>query len=83
MDIKTLEKKANDIRIDLIKMLEKAGSGHTGGPMGMADIFTALYFGGIVKYDANNPQWEERDRIVLSNGHICPILYTALAHAGY
>jgi transketolase len=83
MDISILEKKANEIRIDLIKMLEKAGSGHTGGPLGMTDVFTALYFGGLVKYDSLDPKWEERDRVVLSNGHICPILYVALAHAGY
>ncbi|MCE1248579.1 MAG: transketolase [Firmicutes bacterium] len=83
MDIQNLKHKATELRIDLIKMLEKAGSGHTGGPLGMADIFTALYFGGLVKYDAKNPKWEERDRIVLSNGHICPILYVALAHADF
>ena len=74
---------ANDIRRDIIKMLVNAGSGHTAGPLGMADIFTVLYFGGIVSFDPLNPLWSERDRVVLSNGHICPVLYTTLAHAGF
>src|SRR5207245_1500174 len=59
-----------------------AGSGHTAGPLGMADVFTALYFH-ILKHDAKNPLWEERDRLVLSNGHIAPVLYAALAESGY
>ena len=60
----------------------EAGSGHSAGPLGMADVFTAMYFH-VLKHDSKNPDWEERDRLVLSNGHICPILYVALAHAGY
>jgi transketolase len=80
--IKELEKKANDIRISIIEMLLEAGSGHTAGPLGMADIFTLFYFH-ILKHDPKNPSWEERDRVVLSNGHICPVLYAAMAHAGY
>lgn len=80
--LKFLEEKANAIRQSLIEMLIEAGSGHTGGPLGMADVFTALYFH-ILKHDPARPDWEERDRLVLSNGHICPILYTAMAHAGY
>ncbi len=80
--IKFLEEKANDIRQDVIKMLVEAGSGHSAGPLGMADIFTALYFE-ILKHDPKNPDWEERDRLVLSNGHICPVQYAAMAHAGY
>lgn len=80
--LKFLEEKAQAIREDLIPMLLAAGSGHTAGPLGMADVFTAMYFH-IAKHDPKNPSWEERDRIVLSNGHICPILYVALAHAGY
>src|SRR6266576_2703479 len=63
-------------------MLLEAGSGHTAGPLDMADIFTALYFH-ILKHDPKNPTWEERDRLVLSNGHICPVLYATMAHAGY
>jgi transketolase len=80
--IKELEKKANDIRISIIEMLVEAGSGHTAGPLGMADIFTLFYFH-ILKQDPKNPSWEERDRVVLSNGHICPVLYATMAHAGY
>ncbi|HZS43037.1 MAG TPA: transketolase [Candidatus Paceibacterota bacterium] len=77
-----LETKANEIRQSIIEMLLEAGSGHTAGPLGMADIFTALYFK-ILKHDPKNPKWEERDRLVLSNGHICPVLYATMAHAGY
>ena len=63
-------------------MLVAAGSGHTAGPLGMADIFTLFYFH-ILKHDPKNPTWEERDRLILSNGHICPVLYATMAHAGY
>ncbi|MBP9772159.1 MAG: transketolase [Candidatus Pacebacteria bacterium] len=80
--IKELELRANDIRISLIDMLEDAGSGHTAGPLDMADIFTAFYFH-ILNHDPKNPSWEERDRLILSNGHIVPIRYTTMAHAGY
>lgn len=80
--IKQLENQANEIRTSIIEMLIETGSGHTAGPLGMADIFTLLYFH-ILKHDAKNPDWEERDRLVLSNGHICPVLYAAMAHAGY
>lgn len=80
--IKFLEEKANQIRQDIIKMLVEAGSGHSAGPLGMADVFTALYFE-ILKHDSKKPNWEERDRLVLSNGHICPVLYATMAHAGY
>ena len=77
-----LEKKANDIRVSIIEMLLEAKSGHTAGPLGMADIFTLFYFH-ILKHDQKNPNWLERDRVVLSNGHICPLLYATTAHAGY
>lgn len=80
--IKELEIKANEIRESIIEMLMEAGSGHTAGPLGMADIFTLFYFH-ILKHDPKNPAWEERDRVVLSNGHICPVLYATMAHAGY
>ncbi|MFA5841837.1 MAG: transketolase [Candidatus Paceibacterota bacterium] len=79
---KELEIKANEIRQSIIQMLVAAGSGHTAGPLGMADIFTAMYFG-ILKHDPKNPAWEERDRLILSNGHICPVLYATMAHSGY
>ena len=81
-EVRALELKANSIRQSIIEMLTEAGSGHTAGPLGMADVFTLLYFG-ILKHDPLNPGWEERDRVVLSNGHICPVLYATLAHAGY
>ncbi len=81
-EIKYLENKANDIRISIIEMLQIAGSGHTAGPLGMADVFTTLY-GKALKHDPKKPFWEERDRLVLSNGHICPVLYSTMAHFGY
>ncbi len=81
-DVQKLEEKANIIRQDIIKMLLEAGSGHSAGPLGMADIFTALYFH-ILNHDPKNPQWSERDRLILSNGHICPVRYAAMAEAGY
>jgi len=80
--IKFLEEMALRIRHDTIESVINAGSGHVAGPLDMADIFTALYFH-ILKHDPKNPSWLERDRLVLSNGHICPVQYAALAHAGY
>ncbi|MCB9892956.1 MAG: transketolase [Planctomycetes bacterium] len=78
-----LKETARKLRIEVIKMLARAGSGHPGGSLGMADVFTCLYWGGFVKHDPKNPGWVERDRVVLSNGHICPILYAVLAERGY
>jgi transketolase len=80
--IQLLKEKAREIRISVIEMLAEARSGHTAGSLGMADVFALLYFQ-VLKHDHENPAWEERDRLVLSNGHICPVLYAALAHAGY
>lgn len=80
--VKFLEETANRLREDVIEMLVAAGSGHSAGPLGMADIFTALYFH-ILNHDPKNPSWPDRDRVILSNGHICPVLYAALARAGY
>ncbi|OGZ29745.1 MAG: transketolase [Candidatus Niyogibacteria bacterium RIFCSPLOWO2_01_FULL_45_48] len=80
--IKELEKKANEIRQTLIESLIEAGSGHSAGPLGMADIFTLLYFH-VLEHDPKKPDWPERDRLVLSNGHICPVQYATMAHAGY
>ncbi|MBI2075422.1 MAG: transketolase, partial [Candidatus Harrisonbacteria bacterium] len=80
--LKHLEELANVIRQDLIGMLLEAKSGHSAGPLGMADIFTAFYFH-ILNHDPQNPLWSERDRLILSNGHICPVRYAAMAHAGY
>jgi transketolase len=77
-----LELKANDIRQDIIRMLEHAGSGHSAGPLGLADIFTALYFD-VLKHDPKKPDWDMRDLVVLSNGHCVPVQYATMAHAGY
>ena len=77
-----LEEKANAIREDIIRMLEHAGSGHSAGPLGMADIFAALYFD-ILRHDPKNPDWEDRDVLLLSNGHCVPVRYAAMAEAGY
>ncbi|MCL4499014.1 MAG: transketolase [Chloroflexi bacterium] len=81
-DTAELEKTANTLRQDVIRMTASAGKGHLGGPLGMAEVFAALYFKVLVK-DPHNPDWPERDRFVLSNGHICPIQYAALARSGY
>jgi transketolase len=82
LTLQQLDHKANEIRQDLIKMLVEAGSGHSAGPLGLADIFTALYFN-IMKHDPDNPNWDGRDILVLSNGHCVPIRYVTMAHAGY
>ncbi len=81
-DVTRLELQANTIRQSIIEMLFEAKSGHTAGPLGMADIFTLLYFE-VLQHDPKNPAWADRDRLILSNGHICPVLYATLAHAGY
>lgn len=80
--IKFLAEKANEIRQSIIEMLLEAKSGHTAGPLGMADIFTALFFHSL-KHDPKNPSLPDRDMLVLSNGHICPVYYATLAHSGY
>jgi len=81
-EVKALVDHANAIRATIIEMLVAAGSGHTAGPLGMADIFTALYFH-VLTHDPKNPDWPERDRLMLSNGHITPVRYATMAHAGY
>lgn len=81
--VKNLELKANEIRQDIIKMLLAAGSGHSAGPLGMADVFTALYMGEVLNIDPKDPWKEDRDRVILSAGHICPAWYATLAHAGF
>jgi transketolase len=82
MSIEALERKATDIRMDIIRMLEHAGSGHSAGPLGLADIFTALYFD-ILQHDPKNPDWPDRDILLLSNGHCVPVRYATMAEAGY
>lgn len=80
--LKYLEELSNRIRQTLIETLLDAGSGHSAGPLGMADIFTALYFH-VLNHNPKAPNWEKRDRLILSNGHICPVRYVAMAYAGY
>ena len=80
--IKMLETKAYEIRRSIIEMLVEAGSGHTAGPLGMSDIFAAFYFH-ILNHRPKQPDWPDRDRLILSNGHIVPVRYSAMAHAGY
>jgi len=80
--LEQLELKANDIREDIIRMLEHAGSGHSAGPLGLADIFTALYFD-VLRHDPQHPGWDERDILLLSNGHCVPVRYATMAEAGY
>lgn len=82
VEVQALTLRAEDIRESIIKMLMEAGSGHTAGPLGMADIFTALYFR-ILNHNPRHPEWAQRDRVILSNGHIAPVLYATMAHAGY
>ena len=82
VEVQALTLRAEDIRESIVKMLVEAGSGHTAGPLDMADIFTALYFR-ILRHNPRHPEWIERDRVILSNGHIAPVMYATLAHAGY
>ena len=81
-DTKELALMANTIRQNILSAIHAAQSGHAGGSLGMADIFTILYFHAL-HHDPKKPQWTKRDRVILSNGHICPVLYTTMAHAGY
>jgi len=82
LTVTQLEHKAYTIRQDIIKMLEHAGSGHSAGPLGLSEIFAALYFH-IMRYDPQNPEWTERDLFFLSNGHCVPVQYAAMAEAGF
>lgn len=82
LTIQQMNEMAVTIRQDIISMLEHAGSGHSAGPLGMTDIFTALYFS-VLKHDPKNTEWEERDILLLSNGHTVPVRYAAMARAGY
>ena len=82
LSVQQLQQKANDIRKDIIQMLEEAGSGHSAGPLGLADIFSALYFN-ILNLKPDEPEWAERDVFFLSNGHTVPVQYAAMAERGY
>jgi transketolase len=81
--VNQLEEIAREIRRDIIKMLVLAKSGHSGGPLGISDVMTALYFNGYMRYDDKDPDWNGRDRFVLSSGHMAPVLYSCLARSGY
>lgn len=78
-----LKKTAQIIRGDVLKMVAKAGAGHVGGPLSCADLFAVLYFGNVMRFDPAKPEWEKRDRVILSCGHYCPVMYSALARAEY
>ena len=78
-----LERRARDMRVDIVRMIAEAGSGHPGGSLSCVDILCALYFGGAMEHDPQNPRWEGRDRFILAKGQAAPALYAALAHAGY
>ena len=83
MSIEELEEQARVIRRDIITCTTIAGSGHPSSSLSGVEIMAALYFGGIMQFDAAKPQWEERDRLIMSKGHASPLLYVVLAHAGY
>lgn len=83
LEITKLQKIAKEIRITVLKMLFKAGSGHLGSSFSVIEVLVALYFGGLLKYDPQKPSWDARDYFLLSNGHACPTLYAILAKAGY
>lgn len=82
LTVPQIEQMANTIRQDIIRMLEHAGSGHSAGPLDLADIFAALYFN-VMNYDPKNPEWEDRDLLLLSNGHTVPVQYATMARAGF
>ena len=83
MDTQGLERRAREMRVDIVKMIAEAGSGHPGGSLSCIDILTALYFGGVMAYDPADPKRADRDRFVLAKGHAAPALYATLAHAGF
>lgn len=83
VSIEQLEKTARKLRRNIVKMLALAGSGHPGGSLSAIDILTALFFGNVMRYNPQNPRWEDRDRFILSKGHAVPALYAVLAEAGF
>ena len=82
-DVEDLKNIAADIRKKIYMIAHHAGGGHMGSAYSMADMISVLYFGDVLKYDASNPEWEERDKFILSKGHACYALYAVLAKAGY
>jgi transketolase len=83
LDIQALEEKARSLRLTVLDMTTKAGSGHPSSSFSAVEIMTALYFGGVLRYRSDDPHWPERDRFILSKGHAAPLLYAVLAGAGY
>ena len=83
MDTQNLQERSRQMRVDIVKMIAEAGSGHPGGSLSCIDTLCALYFGGVMRHDPENPDDPERDRFILAKGHAAPALYAALAHAGY
>lgn len=83
MELNELKIMAKVVRSDIVKMVNKAGSGHPGGSLSAADLLTGLYFGDIIRVDPENPDWNERDRFILSKGHVAPVLYSVLARKGF
>jgi len=83
LDTESLERLAQDLRLDILDMTTKAGSGHPSSSWSAVEILTALYFGGILNYRPDEPWWRERDRFIMSKGHAAPLLYAVLARAGY
>ncbi|MDO9511716.1 MAG: transketolase [Bacteroidales bacterium] len=81
-NLKELQNMSRSIRQWIIRSLAEAGSGHTGGSLGLSDVFTYLYFK-VMKHRPNQPDWEGRDHLILSIGHVAPVFYSTLAHAGY
>lgn len=81
-DLESLKKISHNIRRNIIRSLAASGSGHTGASLGLADVLTCLYFS-VMNHDPQNPKWEDRDRLILSIGHVAPVLYATLAQAGY
>ena len=82
-DYEMLRSRAREIRRDIVKCTTEAGSGHPSSSMSAVEVLTALYFGGLLKYDPSKPRWPDRDRFILSKGHAAPGLYSVMAEAGY
>jgi transketolase len=83
MDLTALKERARELRLDILDMTTRAGSGHPSSSFSAVEIVTALYFGGILRFRPREPHWPERDRFIMSKGHAAPLLYDVLAHAGY
>ena len=83
IDLNALKKTARDLRLDILDMTTRAASGHPSSSFSATEIVTALFFGGILRYRSQEPHWPQRDRFIMSKGHAAPLLYAALARAGY